>query len=254
MVNFIKRIILTILDKMGYCLLAKKPAVISFPDMDKEFQDIYRKCKDYTLTGPQRMYTLYKAVQYIVENNIPGDFVECGVLKGGNPMLIAYTLKQMNDVKRKIYLYDTFEEECSKSKEKDVDVWGRPPSAFLHHLNKKDVQDLWGIPLSQVRENLSLTGYPLDKIVFVKGMVEKTLPGIMPEQIALLRLDTDWYESTYHELLHLFPRLSKHGVVIIDDYGFFQGAREATDQYFKENNVRIFLNRVDYSARLGIKV
>jgi predicted kinase len=66
-------------------------------------------------------------------------------------------------------------------------------------------------------------------------------------------LDTDWYESTYHELVHLFPKLVKGGVIIIDDYGHWKGAREALDQYFKEQNVQILLNRIDYTGRIGIK-
>ena len=90
-------------------------------------------------------------------------------------------------------------------------------------------------------------------IRFVKGKVEDTIPKNTPEKIALLRLDTDWYESTYHELTHLFPLLSKHGVLIIDDYGHWQGARKAVDQYFGENNIQILLNRMDYSGRMAIK-
>jgi len=254
MINFFKWAILTILDKLGYSLSAKKPATISFPDMDKDFHEIYKKCKDYTLTRPDRMYALYKAVQYVVSHDIPGDLVECGVLKGGNPMLMAYTLNQAHDHKRKIYLYDTFGEEISEPKEKDADVLGRPPTGFLRDLKKRSLKDIWSVPLAQVRENLALTGYPSENIVFVKGMVEKTLPNVIPDKIAILRLDTDWYESTYHELVHLFPRLSKHGIIIIDDYGFFQGAKEATEKYFKENHVKIFLHRIDYSARMGVKV
>jgi len=70
----------------------------------------------------------------------------------------------------------------------------------------------------------------------------------------VLRLDTDWYESTYHELKHLFPRLSPGGVLIVDDYGSFQGARRATDQYLRESGARILLTRIDYTGRLGVKV
>ena len=72
----------------------------------------------------------------------------------------------------------------------------------------------------------------------------------MPERIALLRIDTDWYESTRHELVHLYPRLSPGGVLIIDDYGHWQGARKAVDEYFQAG---LFLNHIDYTGRLAIK-
>jgi O-methyltransferase len=80
------------------------------------------------------------------------------------------------------------------------------------------------------------------------------LPEFAPECISLLRLDTDWYESTRHELIHLFSRISKGGVIIIDDYGHWKGAREAVDEYIRENNIKILLNRIDYTGRIGVKI
>jgi hypothetical protein len=88
----------------------------------------------------------------------------------------------------------------------------------------------------------------------VKGKVEETIPGVVPAQIALLRLDTDWYESTYHELTHLYPLLSKNGVLIIDDYGYWEGCRKATDQFLKENHLDLLLQRLDSTGRLALNV
>jgi hypothetical protein len=105
-----------------------------------------------------------------------------------------------------------------------------------------------------VKNNLYSTGYPRENIIFIKGKVEETIPAVIPDKIAILRLDTDWYESTYHELLHLFPRLSVHGVLILDDYGCLKGAKRATDTYFNEHGVKVLLNRIDYSGRIAIKV
>jgi hypothetical protein len=99
-----------------------------------------------------------------------------------------------------------------------------------------------------------LTKYPQNNLVFVKGMVENTIPASIPSQISLLRLDTDWFESTYHELKYLFPLLSNKGIVIIDDYGHWMGAKEATDKFFSENKILILLNRIDGTGRLGIKI
>ena len=98
------------------------------------------------------------------------------------------------------------------------------------------------------------TGYPTENILFIKGKVEDTIPDRIPGVIALLRLDTDWYESTYHELRHLFPQVSKHGVLVIDDYGWWKGSREATDRYITENNLQLFLHRIDDSGRLALKL
>ena len=94
------------------------------------------------------------------------------------------------------------------------------------------------------------TGYPAERLHFVEGKVEDTIPEQAPERIALLRLDTDWYESTRHELEHLYPRLSPGGVLIIDDYGHWEGARQAVDEYFKGE---VYLHRIDYTGRLAIK-
>jgi bifunctional ADP-heptose synthase (sugar kinase/adenylyltransferase) len=98
-----------------------------------------------------------------------------------------------------------------------------------------------------------MTGYPSSNLIFVQGKVEETLPRVIPDNISLLRLDTDWYESTRHELIHLFPLLSKSGVLVLDDYGYWAGARKAVDEYVVENNIKILLDRVDGTGRVGLK-
>ena len=115
--------------------------------------------------------------------------------------------------------------------------------------------DLSGLvlPLEEVRHNLSNVGYPDDRIKLVKGLVEATLPNKAPSKIALLRLDTDWYESTRHELIHLYPRLAQRGVLIIDDYGHWEGAQKAVDEYIRDNNLPVLLNQIDYTGRIAIK-
>jgi hypothetical protein len=97
------------------------------------------------------------------------------------------------------------------------------------------------------------TGYPEDKLHFVEGEVETTIPAAAPEQISLLRLDTDWYRSTLHELNHLYPKLVRRGALIIDDYGAYEGSRKATDEYFADRSNPIFLGRIDEAARIGFK-
>jgi hypothetical protein len=132
-----------------------------------------------------------------------------------------------------------------------------PYDGYSMHERFRRIQgkgDQWaGVPAAEVRAALLGTGYPADRIHLVEGKVEDTLPEHAPERLALLRLDTDWYESTRHELQHLYPRLSPHGVLIIDDYGHWEGARKAVDEYFAASREPVFLHRVDYTARLVVK-
>ena len=105
-----------------------------------------------------------------------------------------------------------------------------------------------------MRRTVAATGYPMDRERFVPGPVEETLPAAAPETIALLRLDTDWYESTRHELVHLFPRLRPGGVLIVDDYGHWSGAKHSVDEYFSGTGQHILLNRIDYTGRMRHQV
>jgi hypothetical protein len=109
------------------------------------------------------------------------------------------------------------------------------------------------VPVEEVRAAVLSTGYPAERVHMVEGKVEDTLPGAAPERIAVLRLDTDWYASTKHEMEQLYPRLSPGGVLILDDYGHYEGARQAVDEYFAEHGGRPLLSRVDYTGRVGVK-
>ena len=132
--------------------------------------------------------------------------------------------------------------------ESDADYGGTRAAIRLE--NETGVQAY--APLEEVRGVMESTGYPPERIRYVKGKVEETIPAAAPDRIALLRLDTDWYQSTRHELVHLFPRLSSGGVLIVDDYGQWKGSRLATDEYFSQNAFRIFLARID-SGRIAVK-
>lgn len=217
-------------------------------EQDKKFLELYKKVKDYTLVPVERCFTLYQTIKYIIKNNIEGDLVECGVWKGGSSMLMAYILKDAGENNRKIYLYDTFE---GMTKPGDMD--GQEEKEQWEHGRVTDtLNNMCYSPIEEVKANMERTGYPDEKIIMVKGKVEDTLPGALPSKISLLRLDTDWYESTKHELQHLYPLLIKNGVLIVDDYGAWQGARKAVDEYFKDIP-NVFLGRIDYTGRIVIK-
>jgi hypothetical protein len=200
------------------------------------------------------MYALRKATEYVVKTGLLGDFVECGVWKGGSAMVIALTLLEMGESNRRIFLYDTFEG-MSKPTNADYLISDKTAHAEYEWL-KKSRQDHseWAFsPINEVKVNLFSTGYPEDNLVFIKGKVEDTIPKTMPSKIALLRLDTDWYESTKHELIHLYPLLVQNGVLILDDYGHWAGAKKAVDEYLTAKRVSILLNRVDKDGRIGVK-
>ena len=251
MLNIKKKIIQKSANLMGYQItkISNSDPVI---DKDELFRKIYDKCKKYTMTSKERMYALYKSVEYIINSKIPGDFVECGVWRGGSTMLIAKILLELNATDRKIYLYDTFEG-MSEPTEDDYIVANKSISAKNMWKKEQKENNQWCFsPLSEVKNNMLSTGYPKDNIVYVKGKVEDTIPKTMPSKISLLRLDTDWYESTKHELIHLFPTLANGGVLIIDDYGCWAGSKKAVDEYFSDSI--ILLNRIDYTGRIGTKI
>ena len=230
----------------------KRKSIINTPDLEDEFIKLYEKCKPYTMTSIERMYGLYNAVKYIIKNNIPGDFVECGVWRGGSTMLIAMVSKLLGDTERKIYLYDTYSGMTTPTNQ-DVSFEGESAYNIWKKSEKSDANEWCYASLEEVKNNMILTDYPLKKMVFVMGKVEDTIPKTIPSKVSLLRLDTDWYESTYHEMKNLYPILSNKGILIIDDYGYWRGSRKAIDQYFSENNTKPMMFRMDSSGRGIIK-
>lgn len=244
----IKNLSLRILDKLGYKILKSRK---ENPDFEPEFTVIQKTAGNFSMTSPERMYALYKAVEYVSVNAIKGDYVECGVWKGGSSMLAASAFKSRNDTGRKLFLYDTFEG-MSEPSDADISFSGNKVKDNWTEV-KRDEKIFCYSALDEVKINMHKTGYPENNIVYVKGKVEETIPATMPSSISLLRLDTDWYESTYHELKYLYPLVHDKGIIILDDYGHWQGAKKAVDQYFEEIGIRPYLHRIDYTGRLFIK-
>ena len=260
----LKRIYKTTADFLGYAIERERPTALAvsaqeFPlDFTAQEREIWRSVEQHTMTSKERVVSLIRAVQYLERNRVPGAFVECGVWRGGSMMAAAKTLLMMEKPDRELFLFDTY---CGMPDPAlvDVDVHGRSAEALLADSRKLPVQKqdqnhiIAHCPLEIVRTNLVSTGYPPEKLHFVEGRVEETIPKHAASHIALLRLDTDWYESTRHELIHLFPRLSSRGILIIDDYGHWQGSRIAVDEYFEQNPEPIFLSRIDHTARIGVR-
>ena len=225
---------------------------IAHYDMPRTFLDIFLQTRAYTKTTIERMRTLYDSVCYIHNAGIAGSIVECGVWRGGSIMVALMTLLKLNCNDRQVYLYDTFNG-MSAPTDVDIDWRGKPASEMATRCGVADFSDVCNVPIDAVRAAVQQTQYPMGNVHFVKGKVEDTIPGTLPGKIALLRLDTDFYESTKHELIHLYPLLAKRGVLIVDDYGHFKGVKQAVHEYMAELGQTWLLQRIDCTGRLIIK-
>lgn len=236
------------------------PAVVALPpvaaDATAADREALAAMADHTMTTVERQIAVLDAVSYLVDADVPGALVECGVWRGGSVLGMVLRLQQRGAAPRDVWLYDTFE---GMTRPTDVDtsdyhppalqLWeesdGRP---YAHAFNEDRFSE------QQVRDLLVGTGYPNEHQHLVVGPVEETIPDRVPDRIALLRLDTDWYESTRHELEHLYPRVEPGGVVIVDDYGHWKGARRAVDEYLSRADVAApLLTRTDYACRMWVK-
>jgi len=227
----------------------------TMPEADRR---IVEQARPLTMTDAPKIHALLDAVRYCVRRGVPGAFAECGVWRGGSVLAMILTLQEMGVEDREIWLYDTFEGMTAPT-EHDVSPLDAPALQTWEEARARGEQP-WSFVFrpeafneEAVREVLAATGYPPELLRFVTGPVEETLPTEVPSRLALLRLDTDWYESTRHELEHLYPVLSDGGVLIVDDYGHWEGCRRAVDEYFAGRDDPVLLARVDYTARLAIK-
>jgi O-methyltransferase len=216
------------------------------PDFTDADRALMTRVRPFTMTSLERVTGLAQAVRYLVRAKVPGAMVECGVWKGGSMMTVALTLLELGEV-RDLYLFDTFEGMTPPTAE-DITYAGVPAGELLASPTGRMRCDAG---MDQVRSALETTGYPMERVHLVPGRVEDTLPGKAPERLALCRLDTDFYTSTVHELAHLYPRLSSGGVLIIDDYGAWKGARQAVDEYFRD--AAVLMHRLDWTGRLVMK-
>ncbi|WP_329037874.1 TylF/MycF family methyltransferase [Streptomyces sp. NBC_00178] len=226
----------------------KKP---QFPaDYDDEAKDIIRAVKPYTMTSPERLNAFVLATRHVVKHGIPGDIVECGVWRGGSMQACAKTLLSLGDTGRDLYLFDTYEGMTPPTAE-DLRRDGRPAQELLDAQGKD--RPIWAVAsLEDVQAGFEQVPYPKDRIHYVQGKVEDTVPEQAPERISVLRLDTDWYASTKHELKHLYGRLVSGGVLLIDDYGYWQGSRQAVDEFLEETGEQLLLLRMD-EGRIAVK-
>jgi hypothetical protein len=229
----------------------RKAAAPTYPtDYDEPAKRIITDVKPWTMTSPEKLYALILATRHVVRHKIPGDVVECGVWRGGSMQAVAKTLLELDATDRDLYLFDTFEGMPPPTPE-DLRRDGQRAEDMLARTTKDN--PVWAAAgLDDVQDGMSKVGYPLERIHYVPGMVEDTTPGQAPDQISILRLDTDWYASTKHELEHLYSRLSPGGVLLLDDYGWWQGSRKAVDEFLDITGERLLLLRMA-EGRIAVK-
>lgn len=224
-------------------------------DMTLDERTVFAEVCGFSCQLPEAIAQLCRSVEYLIEHEIEGDFVECGVYRGASIIAIIRTLQRLQVMDRDIWLYDTFD---GMPKPDEIDQFCCEASGDAKQLWDESKREGGGsnwvrAELDDLKANISHVAYPQERMHFVKGLVEDTIPATVPDKIALLRLDTDFYSSTKHELEHLFPRVVSGGVVIIDDYGAFQGSKQATDEYLKEQGLKVLLSRIDEHVRLFVK-
>lgn len=211
----------------------------TFPDLaqEEEFWTLFEQSRRYSMVHVTGFFNVYSALKYVLGNDVRGDFVECGVWMGGVSIFAGLFLAKRHATERTVHLYDTFE--------------GFPKGSSDVVLGKKVAGPTYANFRQGVEQNLRDEGVSAYRII--EGPIEETLLSdpTPPEAISVLRLDTDFYSSTRAELDHLYPRLSVGGVLIVDDYGYYEGSRRACDEYFGD---RMLWNRIDRGIRCGVRL
>jgi hypothetical protein len=249
-------------------LLRRDSALATAPARDSRLREleglepaeraIVEAALPYTMTSVARLVALVDAVRYVVARGVPGAFAECGVWRGGSVVAMIATLQELGVEDRDLHLYDTFEGMTAPT---DADTSAHDPPALAtwqaaEQQGDRPWSELFDPAIfdeDRVRLTLEETGYPVERLHLHRGPVEETLPAQAPGPLALLRLDTDWYESTRHEMRYLYPALARGGVLIIDDYGHWEGARRAVDEELAALGEPLLLNRIDYTGRIAVR-
>jgi O-methyltransferase len=260
----VRRSIAFLLSRLGYATVTQAELAREAPYGDPAVEPEYRQlCDDIEASGfvPAKNdavhYTTYSALKYVVENNIPGDIIECGVHLGDKMVLACQFLRKRNVLDRHVYLYDTFSGMTPPTpKDKKVSGLLTTNAGVVEKFeqSQRTTHNDWCYgSKDEVMRNVLATGYPPEMVHFVEGDVLQTMPNGHHSKIAFLRLDTDFYDSTLHELRHLYSLVVRGGVIIFDDYGSWQGQKEATDEFFQSELLSPFLLRTCRKERLIIK-
>lgn len=261
--HLLKRIIKTARRKVNVDL-----ALLDDSESKASFVDFFRddlgdeglrllkliQSEQWSMTSRLNLMTTALACRHVISENIPGDFIECGVWRGGHAILAAGIFSLLNSPRR-VFLFDTFEGMPEPSPMDVRTTDGKPADKFYKAAKKQNIGWCFA-SLDEVRANFRKAGVPMDNVVFVKGQVENTLrddrlASKLGNDVSILRIDTDWYDSTKVELEVLWPKLSNEGILVIDDYGYWSGARKAVDEFF--HTKKPFMTPIGEASRVVVK-
>lgn len=248
-----KKILKNIAKNYGYQISKIKQKELTFP-IEFSNKDIeifkYVKEKKLTMISDRRMIENIQIAKFISLNNIKGDFVECGVWRGGSALLVKMIFESYNN-NSKVWLFDTFKG-MTKPTNQDIDINGNPAIDFYKQNDNFDFNQWCYASIEEVKYNFKVSGVKIENCNFIEGDVLDTIPKVITQlkNICFLRLDTDWYQSTKLELEYLYPKIIKNGFLVIDDYGYWKGSKKATDEYFTKNKIKKYFSIIDNESRM----
>jgi O-methyltransferase len=213
----------------------------------------YSMVRPFTMLSRPRLSILFEFVQYVNACAVPGAIVECGVWKGGAVGMMANACQHFGDI-RDLHLFDAFDDICEPDSRMDGERAVREAGGIDHA--KGRLEPLTGVydrrgghgTVDACKRLIEgATHYPSNKVRFHQGWFQNTMAEGVPDvrQIAILRIDADWYASTKICLDTLYDRVSTGGVVIVDDYGGYDGCRKAVDEFLRSRELKVFRNHVD---------
>jgi O-methyltransferase len=209
-----------------------EPAPRPLPVQPSELERI----APYALGGVRVLAKLQRIAQDLVERKIEGDFVECGVFNGGSAAGIAAVLR---DGPQRVWLYDSFEGMPTTSAQD-----GKTAAEFVGACKGEE---------AKVLEAFAIARFPRERVVVRKGWFEATFKEPLPEKVALLHLDCDWYESVLLSLRTFYDRVAEGGVIILDDFGHWEGCREAFYDFAAEKKLKPLLERFGHTQAFWVK-
>ncbi len=257
-----KALVKFIINRLGFEIIRKEANQGSKGQRsESESNELIGIIRNHTMVAQEGLYSLYHQTLFCEKHELAGDFVECGVWKGGAAGLMALVNLKHGSTRRHIHLFDSFEEICEPDEEIDghraiseVRMWTQNGGTTGRLVPLRGIYDHRGGP-GTIQENKQLLestiGYDPQYIHFHKGWFQHTLPEQHNDisKIAILRIDADWYASTKICLEYLFEKVISGGFVIIDDYGAYDGCRKAVDAFVKTMQKPLFLNYVNSDIR-----
>jgi O-methyltransferase len=228
--NHIKYNIIEWLNKRSYLLVKRIPLDIKAREIGNDWPNLM----GFTMVGHRRLDNVQACIEDVLNNNIEGDFIETGAWRGGVTIFMRAMLKYKEVSDRVVWVADSFE--------------GLPPPEFNGDGSDLSSVQMLKVSIEQVKDNFEKFGLLDGQVKFLKGWFSDTLPEAPINKLAILRLDGDMYNSTMDALKNLYPKVSKGGYVIVDDYYSWESCRKAVTDYLEMNSLNPKIMAIDQDA------